>query len=165
MKNTKYIGTAVILSTLFFNQAPSFAQFRIFDQINRTLQQIDGTVNNTSRTIENTKKTTDNLGKVLGVSNSSNSNIFDMYAAWYKGLSPSDKEVVSFLVMEYAQNKMTSFEQFSQSNWFKQKDMQGQQQAGALFFKFNEVVNATGSEKTKFLAFAFCVNSGQQNCQ
>ncbi|MEQ9356796.1 MAG: hypothetical protein RIG63_29775 [Coleofasciculus chthonoplastes F3-SA18-01] len=60
-----------------------------------------------------------------------------------------------------------TFETLSTTEWFLQQSMQDQQKIGGLFFKVNQIlegVEETGGERNRFLAFAFCVNSGGQDC-
>jgi hypothetical protein len=174
MKNTVYIFTAVSLSAFWFNQAPSLAQFEgvlhTIDRVNHTINSANQTINGVRGTVNNLQGTASNLSNFLGVRPQSNSSdptqqVFDVYETWYKDLSASDKDIVSQFVMSYASNQMLSFEQIAQSDWFNQKNKQEQLQIGALFFKFNGVVEATRGQKIKFLAFAFCVNSGGQQCK
>jgi hypothetical protein len=45
-----------------------------------------------------------------------------------------------------------------------QKSFQEQQKIASLFFKLSEIIKATEGDKNRFLAFAFCINSGASNC-
>lgn len=168
MKKLWGYSSVFLFSAICLSSLPSLAN--PFGSIERTLNGINGTINGVNGTVNNTTRTIDNLNNVLGIDGrSSNSDdpteqVLDIYQTWYKGLSASDQEIVSWLVMEYARNNAVTFETLSTSEWFLQKNLQEQQKVAALFFKVNEIVTATGGEKSRFLAFAFCVNSGGQEC-
>ena len=169
--NKVWISTGVlVLSTVCFSPMASLAN--PFGGINRVLNGVNGTVNGVNGTVNNTTRTIDNLNNILGIdgkSSNSNSNdstkqVLDVYETWYKGLSTSDQEMVSWLVMEYARDNRVTFNTISKNEWFLQKNPQEQKKAAALFFKVNEIFKAAGNDKDRFLAFAFCVNTGGQKC-
>lgn len=145
--------------------------------INKVLNEVDrtnNTIRRTNYTIKDTNNNVDSLSNTLGISpsnlnSSSNNNdsteqVLQIYETWYKSLSPSDREIVSWLVMENARNQSVTFETISNSEWFLQKPIEEQSQIGGLYFKLDEVIKATGDDKGRFLAFAFCVNGGGDNC-
>ncbi len=90
--------------------------------------------------------------------------IFKIYEAWYGSLSGTDKETVSWLIMQYARNQAITFETISSTEWFMKKPTTQQSQISSVFFKLQQVINASANNRDRFLAFAFCINSGNGNC-
>jgi hypothetical protein len=135
------------------------------------LREVTGTINEIRGGVRATQGAVDDLSNVLGIDGkASNSDdpteqVLDIYQSWYQNLAAPDKEIVSWLVMQYARNQQVTFENLSSTEWFLQKSLQDQQKVGGLFFKVNQIVEATGGEKNRFLAFAFCVNGGGQECK
>lgn len=90
--------------------------------------------------------------------------VLRIYEAWYGSLSDTDKETVSWLIMQHARNQTVTFETISSTEWFMQKPIAEQSQVASVFFKLQQVIDASANDRGRFLAFAFCVNSGTQNC-
>jgi hypothetical protein len=91
--------------------------------------------------------------------------LFSIYGDWYKSLSPSGKKAVTWLTSKYAEDSSLNFKAFKSSDVYKKMNAQDKQKADAIFFKFNEVTKVAAPQKDKFLSFAFCVNSGSNNCK
>jgi len=94
----------------------------------------------------------------------SDDKVLRIYEAWYGDLSGTDKETVSWLIMQHARNQTVTFETISSTEWFMQKPIAEQSQVASVFFKLQQVIDASANDRGRFLAFAFCVNSGTQNC-
>ena len=148
-------------------QVPASAGFG--DLIN-TIDRVNYTVNRLDRTINGTAYTVNSLSNTLGLDLSSREGeisaddptgqVLQVYQLWYEELPSADQENVSWLVMQHAQDQDVSFETVSNSEWFLQKAPAEQSQAAANFFKLQNITEATAQEKSRFLAFAFCVNGG-----
>ncbi|MCG6137059.1 MAG: hypothetical protein MET45_20900 [Nostoc sp. LLA-1] len=154
--------TALILSSLY--QRPASANpFRFLQDINNTIRTIDSTVKTTNTSIQNLSNT---LGIQSPGTNSKDptQQLLGVYETWYKGLSSSDQEIVAWLVMQHAKSQTVTFETISNSEWFLQKPITDQSQVSSLFFKLQQVIDASAHERSRFLSFAFCVNSGGNNC-
>lgn len=81
-------------------------------------------------------------------------------------MSPAEKEIANALTSEYAEKGALDFGAFKAGELYKAaKTSQQKQAASALFSKYAEVVKVVGSQKEKFLAFAFCVNGGSTTCK
>ncbi|MEQ8959888.1 MAG: hypothetical protein RLP02_18515 [Coleofasciculus sp. C2-GNP5-27] len=141
-----------------------------FGDLIRDVNDAVNTINNTRRAVDGT---VNNLSDVLGIdgnvsdSDDPTQQVLDLYQSWYQQLAASEQELVSALIMQYAKNQQMTFETLSTTEWFLQQSMQDQQKIGGLFFKVNQIlegVEETGGERNRFLAFAFCVNSGGQDC-
>jgi hypothetical protein len=156
-------------------QSPAQANpFGFLDQINKTVNDINGTVNSVKGTTANTGNAIGNLTNFLGIGKSespaANADPSDQvngaYAAWYKGMSPAEKEIANALTSEYAEKGALDFSAFKSTDLYKAaKTSQEKQAISAMFFKYSEVVKAAASKKDKFLAFAFCVNGGSTTCK
>lgn len=90
--------------------------------------------------------------------------LFTLYATWYKGLSPSEQNLVSWLTLEYAKNQDMNFNLLASRDCFSEKSLQEQAKIGQIYYKFDAIYQAVEDNKSIFLAFAFCVNSGSESC-
>ena len=152
--------------------------FDFLNQINNTVREVNGTVNGIKNTGAETNSAIGNLTDLLGVGKSAApaagataaadpaAQVNGAYGAWYKGMSPAEKEIANALTSEYAEKGALDFAAFKATDLFKAaKTSQEKQAASALFFKYAEVVKVVGPQKEKFLAFAFCVNGGSTTCK
>lgn len=159
---TAFVSAACILAAA---QVPASAGFG--DLLN-TVDRVNNTVNRLDRTINGTAYTINSLSNTLGINADSGSinaddqtgQVLQVYQLWYEDLAAPDQENVSWMVMQHAQNQDVSFETVSNSDWFLQKTPTDQSQAAANFFKLQNITEATAQERSRFLAFAFCVNGG-----
>ena len=146
-------------------QVPASAGFG--DLLN-TVDRVNNTVNRLDRTINGTAYTINSLSNTLGVNADSGSidasdqtgQVLQVYQLWYEDLAMPEQENVSWLVMQHAQSQEVSFETVSGSDWFLQKTPTEQSQTASNFFKLQNITEATASERSRFLALAFCVNGG-----
>jgi hypothetical protein len=163
------IGLAAFCAISF---RASVASAGFLDSVNSVIRG----VNNTTETVRGTAYTVNNLNSLLGISPGQNNRgngdsaasidqVLGVYETWYKGLPEADKGIVSQFVMAYATEQTPTFATIAGSDWFKTKTPQEQQKVGELFFKFNQIVQASASDKNQFLSFAFCVNNGSPNCK
>ncbi len=165
-------------SCVALSQRPAQAgPFDFLNQINSTVREVNGTVNGIKNTGAETNSAIGNLTDLLGVGKSAApaagapaadpaAQVNGAYGAWYKGMSPAEKEIANALTSEYAEKGALDFAAFKSTDLFKAaKTSQQKQAASALFFKYAEVVKVVGPQKEKFLAFAFCVNGGSTTCK
>ncbi|MEL6352472.1 MAG: hypothetical protein AAFR58_11965 [Cyanobacteria bacterium J06627_28] len=145
-----------------------------FGDILNTVDRINNTVNRLDRTINGTAYTINSLSDTLGINadegaidaNDQTGQVLQVYQLWYEDLEPADQENVSWMVMQHAQNQDVSFETVSTSDWFLQKTPEEQSQTASNFFKLQNIIEATTQERSRFLAFAFCVNGGgAESCE
>ncbi len=133
------------------------------NRVNRNVNYLNSTINGTAYTINGLSNT---LGLDLGSredaidADDQTGQVLQVYQLWYEDLPAADQESVSWLVMQHAQDQDVTFETVSTSDWFLQKTPTEQSQAAANFFKLQDITEATAQEKSRFLAFAFCVNGG-----
>ena len=151
--------------------------FDFLNQINNTVREVNGTVNGIKNTGAETNSAIGNLTDLLGVGKSaapapgaaaadSAAQVNGAYGAWYKGMSPAEREIANALTSEYAEKGALDFAAFKSTDLYNAaKTSQEKQAASALFFKYAEVVKVVGPQKEKFLAFAFCVNGGSTTCK
>jgi hypothetical protein len=148
---------------------PAQANFEFLDNINNTLNGVNTTINNVKDTQKNTSATLNNLTDLLGVrppvNNDPSDQILEIYSKWYASVTPADKEIVNWLTTQYAEDRSITFGDFTKTPLYQSKSEQERLKVSATFFKFSEVIKAVGPQKDKFLAFAFCVNSGSTNCK
>lgn len=172
--NTGFAGLLSASLALVAIQAPASAGG--FGDIINTINRVNNTVYSLDRTINGTAYTINSLSETLGLNLGSNSDSIDaedptgqvlqVYQLWYDGLPAADQETVSWMVMQQAQNQAVTFDTISTSDWFLQKPPAQQSQAAANFFKLQNIVEATAQDRSRFLAFAFCVNGGGgESCQ
>lgn len=137
------------------------------NDMNRTINSVDRMINGTTHSINSLSDTLGlNSNQVSSVSEAeSTDQVLELYEIWYTDLSPSEKETVSWLVMEHARNQSVSFETVAESDWFLQKSPEEQSQVASTFFKLQNIIDATAQDKSRFLAFAFCVNGGGTSCE
>ncbi len=161
---TAFVSAACLLTV---SQAPASAGFgdllNTVNRVNRNLNYLNNTINGTAYTLTS-------LSNTLGLDLSANEGAIDaddqtgqvlqVYQLWYESLPAAEQENVSWLVMQQAQNQDVTFETVSTSDWFLQKAPTEQSQTAANFFKLQDITEATAQERSRFLAFAFCVNGG-----
>ena len=166
-------------SCVALSQRPAQAgPFDFLHQINNTVREVNGTVNGIKNTNAEASSAISNLTDLLGVGKSAApaagaaaaadpaAQVNGAYGAWYKGMSPAEKEIANVLTSEYAEKGALDFGAFKASQLYKAaKTSREKQAASALFFKYAEVVKVVGPQKEKFLAFAFCVNGGSTTCR
>ena len=164
-------------SCVALSQRP--AQAGLFDFITdmkTTVREVNATVNGIKNTNAEVISAIGNLTDLLGVAKSAapaagaaadpSAQVNGAYGAWYKGMSPAEKEIANALTSEYAEKGALDFGAFKAGQLYKAvKTSQEKQAASALFFKYAEVVKVVGPQKEKFLAFAFCVNGGSTTCR
>lgn len=161
-------ATCVVLATQMSASANPFGELlNTVNRVNNTVYYLDRTINGTAYTINSLSNT---LGLNLSGDNSisetdETGQVLQVYQLWYEDLSASEKENVSWLVMEHARNQAVSFDTVSSSDWFMQKPATEQSQAAATFFKLENIIEATAQDRSRFLAFAFCVNGGGTSCE
>ena len=165
----------VATSCVTLHQSPAQANpFGFLDQINKTVNDVNGTVNSVKGTSANTGSAIGNLTNFLGIGASSApaanadpaTQVNGAYAAWYKGMTPAEKEIANALTSEYAEKGVLDFATFKSTDLYKAaKTSQEKQAVSSMFFKYSEVVKAAAPQKDKFLAFAFCVNGGSTTCK
>jgi hypothetical protein len=168
----------VATSCVALSESPAQAgPFDFLNQINSTVREVNGTVNGIKNTGTETNSAIGNLTDLLGVGKSPApaagaaavdpaAQVNGAYGAWYKGMSPTEKEIANALTSEYAEKGALDFAAFKSSDLFKAaKTSKEKQAASALFFKYAEVVKVVGPQKEKFLAYAFCVNGGSTTCK
>lgn len=140
------------------------ARADIFSDINNMKRTIDGTRDN----IQGAGSTLGEVGKMFGIGGNNQptdtgAQALSIYADWYKTMSPMEKDVVSMLTTEYAEKGTLDFAGFKDTNFYKTKTIAERQKMSGIFFKFSEV--AKNAPKEKFLALAFCINGGGNNCK
>lgn len=161
--------TGIFLSTQVAVYANPFNSIiNTINSVNSTIRSLDSTINGTSHTINSL---TDTLGisldsdKANSISEAeSTEQVLQVYEIWYGDISPEEQEIVSWLVMEHARNQTVTFDTIATSDWFLQKPVQEQSQVSATFFQLQNIIDATAQDRNRFLAFAFCINSGNENC-
>jgi hypothetical protein len=176
------LGISTIVST-------NAARADFFSDINNNINNIRGTQNNANDAAGNIKNMLGGSQSGSGSNNNSVTNITpisdptpsndpgngktadastqltESYFAWYSSLTPTQQEIVKELTKKYAEDKPMTFAEFSKSRFYKGKSEDAKSQASTVFFKFKETIDAVGSQKTKFLAYAFCVNGGSKECK
>lgn len=90
--------------------------------------------------------------------------LFTLYATWYKGLSPSEQHLVSWLTLEYAKNQDMNFNLLASRDCFSEQSLEEQAKIGKIYYKFDAIYQAVEDNQSLFFAFAFCVNSGSESC-
>jgi hypothetical protein len=152
---------------------PAQAGFGFLDDINSALRDVNSTIDTVKSTQQNTSVALTNLSNLLGISPSANNNnstdpttqVLDIYSKWYTSMNPAHKETVNWLTTQYAEDLPITFAAFIKTPLYESKSEQDRPKIAVTFFKFSEVVKTLGPQKDKFLAFAFCVNSGATNCK
>ncbi len=161
-------ATCVVLATQMSASANPFGDFlNTINRVNSTVNYLDRTINGTAYTVNSLSNTLGlNLGDGEDISESDETGqVLQVYQLWYEDLSASEKETVSWLVMEHARNQAVSFATVTSSDWFLQKPSAEQSQVAATFFKLENILEATAQDRSRFLAFAFCVNGGGTSCE
>jgi hypothetical protein len=161
-----YISIALSSTSLLLNSFKAKAD--IFSDLDR----INQSVNEAKKNVENTGSTLNGLGGMLGIGKNgnnsgsvdSNTQVLNVYADWYKVMSPLDRDVARMLTTEYAEKGSLDFTTFKATKFYTSSTIEQRQKISAVFFKFNEIVKAV-QQKDKFLAFAFCVNGGSTSCK
>ncbi len=162
-------ATCILLATQMSASANPFGELlNTVNSINRNVYYLDRTINGTAYTING-------LSNTLGLDLGSNSNaisdsdptgqVLQVYQLWYQGLPATEQETVAWLVMEHARNQSVTFDTVSGSDWFLQKPAAEQSQVAASFFKLQNIIESTAQDRSRFLAFAFCVNGGATDCE
>jgi hypothetical protein len=161
----------VVSASLIALATPAQANpFGFLNQVNEALGGVNHTVNTVRGTGQHATGTLGNLSNLLGIAQPSNApadpnvQIMDIYAKWYGGMTPADKEIVNLLITQYAEDLPLTFANFSRTPLYKSKSAQDKPKASTTFFKFLDLVKAV-PQKDKFLAFAFCVNGGSSSCK
>jgi hypothetical protein len=151
---------------------PAQAGFGFLDDINSTLREVNTTIDTVKSTQQNTSVALTNLSNILGIAQPANSNsidpttqALDIYSKWYTSMTPSHKEIVNWLTTQYAEDLPITFAAFKKTPLYENNSEQDRPKIAITFFKFSEVIKIVGPQKDKFLAFAFCVNSGSTNCK
>jgi hypothetical protein len=174
------LGISTIVST-------NAARADFFRDINNNINNIRGTQKNANDTAGNvtnilgigqpsnsSNNSTTNINPISLPTTNDNSNskagdantqLSEGYFAWYSSLTPSDREIVKELTKKYAEDKSMTFADFAKTKYYKGKNDAAKSQASAVFFKFKETIDAVGPQKSKFLAYAFCVNGGGKDCK
>ncbi|NET55427.1 MAG: hypothetical protein F6K47_04320 [Symploca sp. SIO2E6] len=135
--------------------------------VNNAIRSFDSAINGTSHTINSLTETLGiDINSSSGSINEAGSTeqVLQIYEIWYGDMSPEEQETVSWLVMEHARNQSVTFDTIATSEWFLQKPIEEQSQVSATFFKLQSIIEATAQDRNRFLAFAFCVNAGNDNC-
>jgi hypothetical protein len=167
---------------------PNVARGDFFNDINNNINNIRGTQNNANDAAGNIKNifggsqpsnssnnSTTNITPISdpafsnnagnGQTADANTQLTESYFAWYSSLTPTQQDIVKELTKKYAEDKSMTFADFSKSRFYKGKSEAAKAQASTVFFKFKETIDAVGPQKTKFLAYAFCVNGGGKDCK
>jgi hypothetical protein len=167
---------------------PTAARADFFKDINNTLNNVRGTQENANNAAVNVNNilgggqsdnNTNNPTNITPISSPTTNNndssntrsgdpnmqIYENYFSWYSGLTPTEQEIVKELTRKYAEDKSMTFADLSKSRFYKGKNEATKSQVSAVFFKFKETIDTVGSQKTKFLAYAFCVNGGGKDCK
>ncbi|MEQ9667289.1 hypothetical protein [Coleofasciculus sp. G2-EDA-02] len=166
LKLLKFISLSLINSASF-GQASVLA-FPL-DEIDNILDTINDGIEQINRTGETIDQITDFLG-IDGdddeddAPESKTEKVFRLYATWYKGLSPSEQQLVSWLTLEYAKNQDVTFNTIASREGFSKKPLQEQAKIGHIYHKFDAIYKAVEADKSIFFTFAFCVNSGSDSC-
>ena len=160
-------ATCVLLATQVSVSANPFDGFmNTINRVNRTVNSLDHTINGTAYTINSLSETLGlNGGTVSADDSDPTGQVLQVYQLWYEDLSASERETVSWLVMEHARDQAVTFDTVSGSDWFLQKPAAEQSQVAASFFKLQNIIEATAQDRSRFLAFAFCVNGGGAECE
>lgn len=168
---SKLIITSFVSASCIVLVSQVSASANPFGGILDAINGVNSTINSVSNTINGTKYTVDSLSETLGLSSGTvgNSNdptrqVLELYQAWYTDLDATDQETVSWLVMENARNQVVTFDTVSGSEWFLKKPVEEQSQVAATFFQLQSLLDASAQDRNRFLGFAFCVNSGNENC-
>jgi hypothetical protein len=174
-KNTSKIIPALLtigISLTAITQ-PAQAGFGFLDDINSALHEVNSTLDSVKNAQQSTSVALNNLSNILGIAQPTNNNnstdpiaqILDIYSKWYTGMTPANQEIVNWLTTEYAEDRPITFGTFSKTPLYESKNKQDRIKVSVTFFKFSEVIKVVGPQKDKFLAFAFCMNSGSTNCK
>ncbi|MGB3295784.1 MAG: hypothetical protein WBB01_22600 [Phormidesmis sp.] len=164
-------ATCVLLATQVSVSANPFGELlNTVNNVNRNVNYLDRTINGTAYTINSLS---DTLGLNLGSDGNSveadasdpTGQVLEVYQLWYEELPASEQETVSWLVMEHARDQDVTFDTVSSSDWFLQKPAAEQSHVAASFFKLQNIIEATAQDRSRFLAFAFCVNGGGSSCE
>ncbi len=175
MRTFRHSLLSATLVLALYQTAASANPFRIIEDALNTINRGASTLDNTTNTLNRANSSVDRLLDSLGLSSDEAGNslgdsgstdqVLAVYEAWYGTLSTTDKETVSWLIMQHARNQTVTFETISTTDWFMQKPIAEQSQVSSVFFKLQQVIDASADDRDRFLAFAFCVNSGAQNCE
>ncbi|MFP4123264.1 hypothetical protein [Coleofasciculus sp.] len=141
------------------------------------LEEIDDiidSINDGIEKINRTGETIDEITDFLGIDeededdeddqSNKKEKLFRLYATWYKGLSPSEQRLVSWLTLEYAKNQDMTFNIITSREGFSEKPLQEQAKIGHIYHTFDAIYKAVEEDKSIFFSFAFCVNSGSDSC-
>ncbi|MCY7367341.1 MAG: hypothetical protein LH474_04230, partial [Chamaesiphon sp.] len=130
----------VATSCVALCQSPAQAgPFDFLNQINKTINDVNGTVNSVKGTGANTNNAIGNLTDLLGVGKSAApaanadpaAQVNDVYGAWYKGMSPAEKEIANALTSEYAEKGALDFAAFKSSDLYKAAKTSQEKQAAS----------------------------------
>ncbi|MEN8443877.1 MAG: hypothetical protein ABG776_02570 [Cyanobacteria bacterium J06555_13] len=163
---TSFVSAACILAF-----TPISVSANPFNNILNTINGVNNTVNSIDNTINGTRYTINSLSETLGINSDAagggddpTGQVLQLYQAWYTDLEPTEQETVSWLVLENAKGQVVTFDTVSSSDWFLQKPVEEQSQVASTFFKLQSLLDASAQDRNRFLGFAFCVNSGNEDC-
>ncbi len=151
---------------------PAQAGFGFLDDINSALNDVNSTLGSVKNAQQSTSVAINNLSNILGIAQPATSNssdpttqILEIYSKWYTSMTPTDKEIVNWLTIQYAEDLPIAFATFKKTPLYENSSEEDRPKIASTFFKFSEVIKTVGPQKDKFLAFAFCVNSGSTTCK
>ncbi|MEQ8385241.1 MAG: hypothetical protein RH949_23045 [Coleofasciculus sp. A1-SPW-01] len=158
-----------LICSVTFSQSPVLAL--PLDEIDDIIDSINDGIEEINRTGETIDEITDFLG-ITGDDDEEDEDdqsnkkekLFRLYATWYKGLSPSEQRLVSWLTLEYAKNQDITFNIITSREGFSEKPLQEQAKIGHIYHTFDAIYKAVEEDKSIFFSFAFCVNSGSDSC-
>ncbi len=136
------------------------------DDINRKIDRTDRVI---ERSESNVGRIEDRLGIELESSEYEEDdpvgNAIAIYGEWYPDINAEEQEIVNYLILQSAQGKLSSFDEFSSSEWFMTKSSQEQAQVSSTYMNLAQILELAQPEPNRFYAFAFCVNGGGTNCR
>jgi hypothetical protein len=169
----KRIFLAIALaSTLVPVALQSPASAGLFDVI-RGANNAVNTVRVIQGTFEYTRATVNSLNELLGLSNDKDRYVKDdsvatamgLYADWSKTLVQSDRDFVQFILLEQAGGEKTSLKTVKTFPGYADLPRADQMKLSATYMKLAKILELAQPDEKRFMAYAFCLESGQKDCK
>lgn len=159
----------VILSTQASASANPFGNLgNVIDtvnDVNATIDTFDQAMNGSPHSILSLSQTLGLDSDAVGIIDAveSTQQVFQLYDIWTQQLSSSEQDTLSWLVAQSFDSENLTPNILTTSDWFLQKSGAEQSQAMSTFSQLQDMIEATGQDKSQFLSYAACL-AGGGNC-
>jgi hypothetical protein len=172
----KKISIAIVLASVlapFAVHSPASAGlFDIIRGVN-TVNNAVNTVRAIQGTIEYTRDTVKGLNELLGLGNEKDRYVKDdsvatamgLYTDWSKALVGNDKALVQFVLMEQAGGEKTTAKIVKTFPGYDEMIRADQMKLTATYMKLAKILELAQPDEKRFMAYAFCLESGQKDCK